>query len=128
MADPAGVTDGSLKLSLGGMVALLRGHWRDTPHVFVRELLRLAAGSVAARDEAQETVGSHAQHSGRLSEIHLQLVEPSSGGLPTLLVEDNGIGLTEDEVRHGLATIGGCCRAMAGDGSEAGDGDGGDLV
>ncbi len=129
MVDPSRVTDGSLGLSLGGIVALLRGQWRDTPHVFVRELLRLAAGSVAACEAAREAIAPHAQCSGHAVEIHLHLVEPQAGGSPTLLVEDNGIGLTEDEVRHGLATVGGFCRATA-DVNRGADGQegGGDLV
>ena len=94
-------TDGSLGLSLGGMVGVLRSHC-ESPHVFVRELLRLAASSVAAREATEP---------GHIGEIHLQLVQPPGGEGPTLLVEDNGIGLSEDEVLHGLATLGGFCRA-----------------
>jgi molecular chaperone HtpG len=107
MAHPPFVTDPAFGLSLGGIMALLRGQWESTPHVFVRELLRLAAGSLAAR----ETLGLHVQRGDDAAEIHVHLVERQDGVPPTLLVEDNGIGLTEDEVRHGLATIGGFCRA-----------------
>ncbi len=123
MPDPSRVIDGSLGVSLGGIVDALGCHWRDTPQAFLRELLRLASASVAARAAAEPHAADdrHAEGISHTGEIHLQLVEPREGGLPTLLVEDNGIGLSEDEVRHGLGAFGGACRAVAAESNDSGD-------
>src|SRR5436309_15045331 len=106
MSHPSSGIHGSVELSLGGILSVLRSH-SAAPHAFLRELLRLAASSVAARDAVEPA------HAG---EIHLQLVEPQGGGPPTLLVEDNGIGLSEGAVLHGPAKVGGFCRSPAAEG------------
>lgn len=41
-----------------------------------------------------------------LGMISIELFEPSSHNPGTVIVEDNGIGLTEDEVHQFLAVIG----------------------
>jgi molecular chaperone HtpG len=56
------------------------------------------------------------------------LIAPRDGGPPTLAVEDNGIGLTEQEVRQGLATLGGACRATAGEPGDGAHPEDGDLL
>lgn len=109
MANPLPESDRSLGVSLGGFGALLRTPAQFAPQLFLRELLRLAARSVAARCAAEP------RHEG---EIQVQLIESLLGGSLTLVVEDNGIGLTEDEAQHGLATAGGTCRAFAASGDD----------
>jgi molecular chaperone HtpG len=85
----------TFQVDLRGIVDLLSNHLYSTPNVFVRELLQNATDAITAR------TASDPDFEGRIQ------VEVSHGGdLPTLAVEDNGIGLTEDEVHEFLATIG----------------------
>jgi molecular chaperone HtpG len=85
------------QVNLRGIIALLSNHLYSGPAVFVRELLQNAVDALRARElrcGAEE------------SRIEFSLVEGSAGAPATLVVEDNGIGLTEGEVHQFLATIG----------------------
>jgi molecular chaperone HtpG len=84
------------KVNLKGMIDLLSNHLYSTPEVFVRELVQNAVDAITARVKAEP------EHRGC---IGLELFS-SSGTRPTLYIEDNGIGLTEEEVHHFLAQIG----------------------
>ncbi|MCH5585772.1 HSP90 family protein [Shimazuella sp. AN120528] len=84
------------KVNLKGMIDLLSNHLYSTPQVFVRELIQNAVDAITARQKIE------ASHQGK---IGLELFS-SPGTLPTLYIEDNGIGLTEEEVHHFLAQIG----------------------
>src|SRR5262249_48167146 len=65
--------------------------------VFVRELLQNAVHAIRARTVLQP------EHGG---EIHMELVAGRGHKPATLVVTDNGIGLTDAEVHQFLATIG----------------------
>jgi molecular chaperone HtpG len=84
------------QINLRGIIELLSDHLYSGPEVFVRELLQNAVDAIRAR------VKLNPDHAG---EITLELVAPR-GKPASLVVSDNGIGLTEDEVHRFLATIG----------------------
>ncbi|WP_124728335.1 HSP90 family protein [Staphylospora marina] len=83
------------KVNLKGMIDLLSNHLYSTPHVYLRELVQNAADAITARKKLDP------EHAGR---IGVELYE--SGPRPTLFIEDNGIGLTEEEVHRFLSQIG----------------------
>lgn len=64
------------------------------PQVFVREILQNGVDAIRAR-ALHEPTFDH--------QINIELIQ---GEFPTLIFEDNGIGLTEEEVHQFLATIG----------------------
>lgn len=80
------------QVNLGGIIDLLSNHLYGTPEVFLRELLQNAVDAITAR-RARGIDGGGIRIS--LHESPLRLV-----------CEDDGIGLTEDEVHRFLATIG----------------------
>lgn len=84
------------QVDLRGVIDLLSRHLYSSPGVFVREMLQNSVDAIQARRQADP------QHSGAI-EIE---VLASRGAPPTLLFQDNGIGLTEEEVHRFLATIG----------------------
>ena len=84
------------QVNLGGIISLLGEHLYSQPEVFLRELLQNAVDAIRAR-ERQEAVDE--------PQINFELI--SGPGAPaTLVVEDNGIGLSEDGIHRFLATIG----------------------
>jgi molecular chaperone HtpG len=84
------------KVNLKGMIDLLSNHLYSTPQVFIRELIQNGVDAITARQKIEP------DHKG---EIGLELFTPNNAH-PTLYIEDNGIGLTEEEVHHFLAQIG----------------------
>jgi molecular chaperone HtpG len=92
------MTTHKFQVDLRGMIRLLSGHLYSSPEVFLRELLQNAVDAIHARELAQ---GAEAP-AGRVT---FELITPA-GSLPTIVVEDNGIGLTEEQVHRFLATIG----------------------
>ncbi|SDL77817.1 HSP90 family protein [Streptomyces wuyuanensis] len=81
----------SFQVDLRGLVDLLSHHLYSSPRVYVRELLQNAVDAVTARhavDPAAPVRVRLSSEAGRVS------------------IEDSGIGLTADEVRTLLATIG----------------------
>lgn len=85
------------QVHLAGIIDLLSHHLYSGPQVYLRELLQNAADAVQAR--------AHLGPSP-VGEINVELVPGCSDSPPTLVFEDNGIGLTEAEVHRFLATIG----------------------
>jgi len=84
------------QVDLLGILELLSGHLYSSPRVFLRELLQNAVDALEARRGVQP------DHEGTVSvEVVQRGDEP-----PTLLFEDDGIGLTEEEVHEFLAKIG----------------------
>lgn len=98
------------QINLRGIIDLLSKHLYSGPEVFVRELLQNAVDAIRARLELEP------DHEG---EISFELHTPK-GKLPTLIITDNGIGLTEEEVHRFLATIGESSKRV-GDGSRPTD-------
>lgn len=83
------------QVDLAGIISVLSQHLYSTPTVAFRELLQNSVDAIAARASLQP---------GHKGNVSIELVENKAGA--TLMVEDNGVGLTEDEVHLFLATIG----------------------
>lgn len=84
------------QVDLSGLIDLLSHHLYSTPSVFVREMLQNAVDAAAARRQIAP------DHEGA---IQIELIEQRDA-LPTLMIHDDGIGLTEEGVHQFLATIG----------------------
>ncbi len=91
------MADHRFQINLRGVIDLLSNHLYSGPQVYIRELLQNSVDAITARRKVD------AVHAG---EITLEIAGGTRGTPPTLVVEDNGIGLTEDEVHRFLATIG----------------------
>ncbi|MDQ0416599.1 molecular chaperone HtpG [Croceifilum oryzae] len=84
------------KVNLKGMIDLLSNHLYSTPHVYLRELIQNGVDALTARKKVT------AEHEGTIGiELFTSPTKP-----PTLYIEDNGIGLTEEEVHQFLSQIG----------------------
>ncbi len=83
------------QVNLKGMIELLSEHIYSAPNVFVRELLQNGIDANTARKSIDEN------HKGIIN-IYLNKVN----NVPQLIFEDNGIGLTEEEVHQFLSVIG----------------------
>ena len=84
----------NFQVNLRGVIELLSGHLYSGPQVYVRELMQNSVDAISARRLVE---------SDFRPEINFELLNATP---PTLLVKDNGVGLTEDEVHQFLATIG----------------------
>lgn len=85
------------QVDLGGIIDLLSNHLYSGPEVFLRELLQNAVDAITARGQMD------VMHVGA---IQMEVMRGRGTSPPTLIVEDNGIGLTSDEIHQFLATIG----------------------
>ncbi len=83
------------QVNLKGMIELLSEHIYSAPNVFVRELLQNGVDAATARRTIDET------HEGIIN-VYVE----KEDGKPCIIFEDNGIGLTEDEVHQFLSVIG----------------------
>lgn len=83
------------QVNLKGMIELLSEHIYSAPNVFVRELLQNGVDAATARRTIDDN------HKGRI-DIYVSKVN----GLPQIIFEDNGIGLSEEEVHQFLSVIG----------------------
>ena len=88
------MADHRFQVHLRGIIDLLSNHLYSGPEVFVRELLQNSVDAIRARQLIEP---------GHMGEV---VMEVMGGASPTLVVEDNGIGLTEPEIHEFLATIG----------------------
>ncbi|HKX62049.1 MAG TPA: HSP90 family protein [Verrucomicrobiae bacterium] len=88
--------DFAFQVNLSGIIELLSRHLYSGPQVYLRELLQNATDAIEARRQLEP---------GHTGEISVELVTDPAGGA-TLIFEDNGIGLTEEEVHKFLSTIG----------------------
>ncbi len=89
--------DRNFQVNLRGVIDLLSDHLYSGPQVYLRELLQNAVDAITARCRLDK------QHAG---EIKLEVIAAGETQPATLVVTDNGVGLTEDEVHQFLATIG----------------------
>ncbi len=87
--------DHRFQVHLSGLIELLSHHLYSGPAVFIRELLQNGVDAIRARQGIEPT------HAGRIQIELFDEREPA-----TLLFQDNGVGLTEEEVHRFLATIG----------------------
>ncbi|CAN5464843.1 HSP90 family protein [soil metagenome] len=88
--------DHRFQINLGGIIDLLSNHLYSGPDVFVRELLQNCTDAIQARNLLE---------SDFKGEITIECHE-TRGKPATIVFNDNGIGLTEEEVHRFLATIG----------------------
>ena len=84
----------AFQVDLRGVIDLLSSHLYSSPDVYVRELIQNSVDALTARDVAP-TPGAV------VVECH-----DRPGAAPVLSVDDEGVGLTVDEVHELLATIG----------------------
>lgn len=89
--------DQNFQVNLGGVIRLLSDHLYSGPEVYIRELLQNGVDALTARQHLDPT------HDGS---IRIELIDSPDSSARTISVEDNGIGLTEEEVHQFLATIG----------------------
>jgi len=89
--------DYRFQVNLGGIINLLANNLYSGPRVYLRELLQNAVDAIRARKGAEKGFAG-----GR---VEIEVVSNSASGI-TLICEDNGVGLTEEEVHRFLATIG----------------------
>lgn len=83
------------QVNLKGMIELLSEHIYSAPNVFVRELLQNGIDAATARRTIDE------KHKGVI-DVYVNKVN----GYPQIIFEDNGIGLSEEEVHQFLSVIG----------------------
>jgi len=86
--------DHRFQVNLSGIIHILSKHLYSGPDVYLRELLQNCVDAISARKLLNDSFDSH---------IDIELID---GDNPTLIIEDNGIGLTEEEAHQFLATIG----------------------
>jgi len=88
-------TDNSylFQVNLKGMIELLSEHIYSSPNVFVRELLQNGIDAITARRSIEESFEG---------EINVYTNKEAS----EIIFEDNGIGLSEEEVHRFLSVIG----------------------
>lgn len=94
-APPAG---GAFQVDLRGVVDLLARHLYSSPRVYLRELLQNGVDAITARGALGPGEDPDRPSRGTI------LLRPLPGG--GLEVHDDGVGLTHDEARELLATIG----------------------
>jgi len=85
------------QVDLGGIIDLLSNHLYSDAEVFLRELLQNAVDAITARKQIDPD---------REGTIHFELLPGKGSSLPTLIVQDDGVGLTPEEIHQFLATIG----------------------
>ena len=88
-------TDRNFQVNLGGIIKLLSDHLYSGPEVFLRELLQNSVDAITGRKHLDP------DHEG-----HIRIEVMGTGLKATIMFEDNGTGLTEEEVHQFLATIG----------------------
>lgn len=87
----------AFQVNLGGVLEVLSNHLYSSERVFIRELLQNACDAIVARQLKSPD--------WKEGEIHLELIAEAEQ-VPLLVIEDNGIGLNESEVRQFLSSIG----------------------
>jgi molecular chaperone HtpG len=84
------------QIDLSGIIELLSKHLYSSPQVYIRELLQNGVDAISARNALDS------KHEGAI----LIRLSHDAEKVPCLIIEDNGIGLTEEEIHRFLATIG----------------------
>lgn len=83
------------QVNLKGIISLLSDNLYSNPGVYIRELLQNGVDAIAARRLVEPAFTTE-----RID------IEVTPGDTPTVVFQDNGVGLTEEEVARFLATIG----------------------
>ncbi|MCW5767404.1 MAG: HSP90 family protein [Phycisphaeraceae bacterium] len=84
------------QVDLRGIIDLLAHHLYESPEVFIRELVQNGVDAITARRAIEPN------HVGC---VRMELHRPEDGPA-TLIIEDDGIGLTPDEMHAFMSTIG----------------------
>lgn len=84
-------------VELGSLVKLLGDNLYSTPETFLRELVQNAHDAITRRHIETPTLDAP---------VILVSAQRNGAGRPILVIEDNGCGLTVDEIHRYLATIG----------------------
>lgn len=84
------------KVNLGGMIEILSDHLYSSPDVYIRELLQNGVDAIVAREKEDEQYKLN-----KKGHIKIKIQEGKN-----LTFEDNGLGLTEEEIHQFLAIIG----------------------
>ncbi|WP_297006470.1 HSP90 family protein [uncultured Corynebacterium sp.] len=84
----------TFQVDLGGVIDLLSRHIYSGPRVYLRELLQNGVDAVAARREADPTAPAEIR------------IRPLTADRATFTLTDTGSGLTADEARDLLTTVG----------------------
>ena len=77
------------QVNLSGMIQILSNHLYSSPKVFLRELMQNATDAITARKEVEP---------GYQGEARIELT--GTGDQLTMMVEDNGVGLTEADIHE----------------------------
>ena len=89
------------QVDLRGIIDLLSDHLYSGPEVYLRELLQNSVDALTAREKRDISFVA------KESTIQIEVVNPKGpADPPTLIITDQGVGLTEPEVHQFLATIG----------------------
>ncbi|UQZ83413.1 Chaperone protein HtpG [Paenibacillus konkukensis] len=83
------------QVNLSGMINILSNHLYSSPKVYLRELLQNATDAITARNKLEPA-----------SRGQVTVDIAGSGSNLTMTVDDNGIGLTEEDIHRFLAMIG----------------------
>lgn len=83
------------QVNLSGMINILSNHLYSSPKVYLRELLQNATDAITARNKAEPA-----------SKGQVTVEIAGEGSNRTMTIEDNGIGLTEEDIHRFLAMIG----------------------
>ncbi|WP_273445366.1 HSP90 family protein [Neolewinella agarilytica] len=87
----------NFQVNLAGIIDILANHLYSEEKVFLRELLQNATDAITARQKIED---------GFVGQVRLDLI-PGDGDSPAQIIfEDNGVGLTEEEVHLFLSSIG----------------------
>jgi molecular chaperone HtpG len=88
--------DHRFQVDLRGIIELLSNHLYSGPQVYVRELLQNGVDAIRARVEIEP---------GLRGSVRVEVAK-GDDGRPMVVVSDDGIGLTSEEIHRFLATIG----------------------
>lgn len=97
----------NFRVDLNGVLEILSDHLYSSADVFVRELLQNAVDAIFARQQIGNLVYNFEP------EIHFEYFDDHSLGSRRLMISDNGIGLTEEEMHQFLSVIGTSSKKMA---------------
>jgi molecular chaperone HtpG len=84
-------TQHHFQVNLGGMIEILSNNLYSEKKIFIRELLQNATDAIRMRELEDEN------HQGR---IVLDVLNEDGQDAPVIMMEDNGIGLNEDEIHR----------------------------
>ncbi len=87
----------NFQVNLGGIIDILSNHLYSEEKVFIRELLQNATDAISARSQMDRSFKA---------EVQVELIAAEMDMPAQIIFEDNGIGLTMDEVHAFLSSIG----------------------